>query len=262
MKKYFKIFWQFAKISLMNQMAYRPSFFLAVIGKTARVALLLVFFKVIYLNVKNVAGWNFNEILIVFTAYLTIEFITSITFRRNLFYQLPWLIRRGDLDFILTKPINPLFYNSFRIVDMFDLTSFVPIFFLWGYIILHAEAASIFNIFLFVLLLANALIFVFSLTITIASIAFWTFTGVGPGRLFEQVLNISRYPTNIFGKSWKIILSYVVPVSLIATFPVESLLGMLSWQNIIFSLVFTAVLLFISLKIWNLSLRRYSSASS
>jgi ABC-2 type transport system permease protein len=139
MKKYFRIFWQFAKISLMNQMAYRPSFFLAVIGKTFRIAILLIFFKVIYLSIKNIAGWDFNEILALTATYLTVEFFAVITFHRNLFYQLPWLIRRGNLDFILTKPINPLFHTSFRVVDMFDLTSFAPVLFLWAYIVFHAQ---------------------------------------------------------------------------------------------------------------------------
>jgi ABC-2 type transport system permease protein len=84
----------------------------------------------------------------------------------------------------------------------------------------------------------------------------------GGGRFFEGVFRIAKYPTDIFGKPFKIILSYVLPISFIATFPAKSLLGILSWQNIIFSLFFTATLLFFSLKFWNFALRRYSSASS
>jgi ABC-2 type transport system permease protein len=262
MKKYFKVFWQLAKISLMNQMAYRPSFFLAVFGKIFRIAFLLAFFKVIYLNVESIAGWDFNEILVLVATYSTVEFIASITFRRNLFYQLPYLIRRGDFDFILTKPINSLFYSSMRIIDMFDLTSFIPVLILWGYIVMHLEKITMMNVFLFLLLLGNALILVFALTVIFSSIAFWTFTGVGAGRLFENVLRITQYPTDIFNKPLKIALSYIIPVSLVATFPAKSLFGLLSWQNIISSLSLTTLLLFFSLKFWNFALKRYTSASS
>jgi len=51
MKKYLKIIWIFSKVNLQNQMAYRPSFFLAVLGKATRMLILILLFRVIYFRV-------------------------------------------------------------------------------------------------------------------------------------------------------------------------------------------------------------------
>jgi ABC-type uncharacterized transport system permease subunit len=48
----------------------------------------------------------------------------------------------------------------------------------------------------------------------------------------------------------------------IAQIPSEELLGKLSWQYLIFALVFSILLLIVAIKFWKFGLKRYSSASS
>lgn len=262
-KKYLKILFLFGKVSLMQQLAYRPSFILAVIGKILRIGIILIFFQAIYFNIKSIAGWSFEQILFLTATFFTIEFIMSVTFHRNLCYYFPHLLRQGTFDFILAKPLNSLFYTSLRVIDFFDLTSFIPVIFLWWYIFSKFSNLLIFyNFFLYLLLLFNSLVFIFAISLLIASVNFWTITSTGIGRFFENLIKTARFPTDIFSGVLRIIFFYLIPISIITTIPTKTLLGILNFKIIIFAFCFSFVLLFISLKTWKYGLKHYSSASS
>lgn len=263
LKKYLKIISVFAKLSLMFQTAHRGSFFLAVLAKSLRMGLLLVFFQAIYLNVNMVAGWSFREIFLLVLSFLTSECLAIITFHRNLFYYFPKMLKSGDFDLVLAKPINPLFYSAFRVIDIMDLSSFAFVIFLWIYFFTHFPfAVSISTIFVYIFALSSGIIFLFSLTLFLASTCFWVLVGQGLGRFFEGVVRMARYPTNIFNGFLRTFFFYIFPIATIATVPARVLTGVIEIQYLIFAFVFSLILLFFSLKFWNFALRHYSSASS
>ncbi|PIY95502.1 MAG: hypothetical protein COY66_06580 [Candidatus Kerfeldbacteria bacterium CG_4_10_14_0_8_um_filter_42_10] len=263
MRKYLKIIWIFSKVNLQNEMAYRPSFFLAVIGKTTRMLILILVFQVIYFNTPLLAGWEYKDIFLLAITYLTIESIIITTFHRNLSYYLPDLIKKGNFDFVLTKPLNPLFYSSFRIIDSMDLTSSFLVIFLWYHYFTHyAGTFSLLSLILYLLLLGLGLIFLFSLLVIIASSAFWTVNATGLGRFFEEIVRTGRFPTDVFKGAFSFLFLYVFPIALIATVPSKAFLGTIDWRYLAYLAVFTFIFTLISKRVWNHALRHYSSASS
>ena len=263
LKRHLKIIWIFSKISLQNQLAYRPSFWLAIIGKTTRALILILMFQVIYLNTPLLAGWKYEQIFLLIVTYLTVESIIIITFHRNLSYYLPNLIRRGNFDFLLTKPINSLFYTSFRVIDFMDLTSFSIVICLWYYYFTHlAPSFSGWQIVLYLILMICAVIFVFSLLTIIASTAFWTINSDGLGRFFENIVRIARFPTDIFRGALGFIVLYIFPLGIISTVPTKLLLGTTTWYYLLYVILFSMVLFAVSQKVWSLAIKHYSSASS
>ena len=58
------------------------------------------------------------------------------------------------------------------------------------------------------------------------------------------------------------LLTFAIPIALIATLPSKALLGMLEPWMAPFQVGLTGALLWASHRFWNYSLRRYSSASS
>ena len=169
------------------------------------------------------AGWNYSEILVLAASYFSIEAIVLVAFHRNLIYWFPQRLRDGTFDGLLTKPISPLFYTSFKIIDAFDLTaSSVSVALLWWYIFSkQIIVPSLFEIGLFMFLSAIAVIFVFSLLLIVASTAFWTITTTGAGRLFESVFRAARFPGDIFKGPARIALLYILPVGLIVSVPAD-----------------------------------------
>lgn len=262
--RYLKLFRVLIKFGFITATAYPPSFFAAILGKILRIGLTLVFFQAIYLHTAILAGWNFSEILVLAASYFSIEAIVLVAFHRNLIYWFPQRLRDGTFDGLLTKPISPLFYTSFKIIDAFDLTaSSISVAILWWYIFSkQIISPTFFEVSVFIFLSAIAVIFVFSLLLITASFSFWTITATGAGRLFESVFRAARFPGDIFKGPAKIALLYIMPIGLIISIPADVLRGKFVWPHIIYLFIFTATLSFIAFKFWNFALRRYSSASS
>ena len=261
--KYFHLFVLFGKISMMNQIASRLTFVVAVIGKIIRSALLVVFFQALFLHVSSFAGWSFPEVLLLIAVYLTVEWAVLVTFHRNLAYWFPKTLLDGSFDFILTKPLSPLFYSSFRIVDWFDIVSVPPIVLLWVYVLSRFPwSLQVQDIVLFVVFLLLAILFYFALLLMIASTAFWTIHATGVGRFLENIFRAARYPTSSFRGVFRIVFLFVIPLGFVATLPVEVLLARSSWYSMSYMIVFVAFLLFLAIRFWRFALKHYSSASS
>ncbi len=261
--KYLKIYAYLIRVHFFLHTMYRLSFFTALIGKILRGLILIAFFYAVYLNVPTIGEWDFDRILVLIATYLTVEAIIVMTFHRNLFYYFPRDVKRGDFDFSLVKPVNTLFITSFKVFDVFDLFSHLPLIYFWYYIATQTSITfEIQNIALFLLLLINSVIFVYGITLIIASTSFWTINSTGLGRFFENLLQTSRYPTTIYSQGVKLGFDYILPITLIATFPSQVLFGQNNWSYFTFALFFSTILLVIAISFWRFALKHYSSASS
>lgn len=242
---------------------YPSSFVLAVLAKMGRIGLLLILFQAVYLHTSLLASWNASDIFVLAATFFTIEFLTVITFHRNLSYHFPRLLQQGTFDFLLTKPISPLFHAGIQKIDIFDLTASLPVIVLWVYIAYRGFIeVSLVHVLLFGVLLGVALLFVFSLLLLIASTAFWTVTATGVGRLFESVMRAGRFPGDIFQGPVRLIMFYLLPIGLFVTVPANILRGIFDWPHMAYLTVFTLALFVVSLAFWRFALRHYSSASS
>lgn len=261
--RYLKLFLLFTKIGLMRQMAYRPHFILMVGGKIIRIILLFFFFQAVFLKVERLGEWSFEQVLLLFATFHLVDFLMSITFQRNLIGSLPRWVQTGELDSRLLLPINQLFLISFETIDLMDLFSFIPSLIFLGYIILHLNFSfSGFQVFLYVLLIFNALIFLYAIHLMIASISFWTTQSYGIGRIMDNLFKIGRYPLDIFEGFWKVCFIYFVPLIVIAQLPVQALLNLISWKWIIFGFSMSGSFLLFSISLWKKGLKNYLSASS
>ena len=247
----------------MRQMAYRPHFFMMIAGKIIRIGLLFFFFQAIFLKVDRIGQWTFDQVLLLFATFHIVDFLMSITFQRNLSFDLPRLIQRGELDSRMVLPTNLLFFLSFEDIDLMDFFSFVPSLGFLGYVFYRIG----FNFtwvqgIAYVLLLVNALIFVFAMVLLIATVSFWTTQSYGMARIFDNLLKIGRYPLDIFEGFWRVIFIYFLPLILIAQIPAQALLQTLSLKVVLFAFIVTGVFLIIALNFWKIGLKQYLSASS
>jgi ABC-2 type transport system permease protein len=263
MKRYFSLFWLFVKIGLMRDMAYRPHFLMMIAGKVIRIGLLFFFFQAIFNQVDRIGQWSFNGVLLLFATFHIVDFLMSITFHRNLAFALPRRIQTGELDRRMILPVNLLFLTSFEQMDLVDFFSFLPSLGFLGYVFYRLEFDfSWFQVVTYVFLMANALVFLFSIVLLIASISFWTTQSYGMARIFDNLLKIGRYPLDIFEGFWKVVFIYFLPLVIIAQLPAQALLQALSWKFIIFAFGISSVFLVLALRSWRMGLRNYLSASS
>lgn len=261
--RYLKLLKAFSIFSIQDQMAYPINFWLAIAMKFLRVGIVLIFFKAIYLKVNNIAGWNYSDVIFIFATFSFVDFIANVTFARSFGLWFSRLLQNGKFDYQIIRPANLQFCAAFGIIDFMDLASFAPIAILYWYAISQMAASiALPNIILYSVLLVNAIIFLYAFLLMLATINFWTIQSYGLWKFAQGIIWTSRYPTDIFFGVWRIAFSYVFPIAFIATWPAKAFLGILSWQNIIYALVFTAVFFLLANKFWNYGVKHYSSASS
>jgi ABC-2 type transport system permease protein len=160
-------------------------------------------------------------------------------------------------------PLNLLFLLSFEMIDFIDLLSFLPSLGFLGYVLYRLDFAfSWIHALAYILLLINALLFLFGIVLIIATISFWTTQSFGLARIFDNLLKIGRYPLDIFEGVLRTIFVYFLPLVLIAQIPSQVLLGTLSLKSMLYAFSITGIFLFVAIGFWKVGLKHYLSAST
>ncbi|KAA2301584.1 hypothetical protein FY526_24275, partial [Clostridioides difficile] len=107
MKRYLNLYAYYMKNNFKSLMMYRVDFLVGSIGFVITMVGLLISLFVIFQFVDQLGGWNQNEILILF-AFVSLARALWDTFMYNMIF-LEQKIKTGQLDILLTRPVNPLF---------------------------------------------------------------------------------------------------------------------------------------------------------
>ncbi len=109
---------------------------------------------------------------------------------------------------------------------------------------------------------ANAFIIATAFHIAVLALGILTTEIDNTIMLYRDVTRMGVVPIDIYKEPVRGFLTFVVPVGIMMTFPVKGLLGLLSFGVVFFSFLIAVVSLWLSLKFWKISLKRYASASS
>ena len=80
--------------------------------------------------------------------------------------------------------------------------------------------------------------------------------------VYRDLMALGRFPVNIYAETVRVILTYLVPVAVMTSFPAQAALGLLSLKGIVSALAIAALFLGLSRLAWRAALRRYTSVSS
>ena len=177
--------------------------------------------------------------------------------------KLSELVNKGELDFVLVRPISSQFLVSIRYVNLAAvMTSVVGL----AYVLIGLERLNLVPgvgaVAAYVVTLAMALISVYALWFMSVTLALWTGRINNISSMFDAVLILGRMPSDVYRGAIGLLLTLVIPIGAIATLPSKALLGVLEPAYVPYQVVLAAGLLWASHWFWNYSLRRYTSASS
>ena len=224
----------------------------------------IVFVRVIFGFIGNLAGWGYYQALAVLATYMIVEGLMWVLCAY--LGALDQHIKQGTLDGILTKPMDTQFLVSIWRGDPEDSVRLVSgaaiLFYSLGHIDL-SFGQLLLNGFFYLLLVANAFLIIYSLTLIFHSVSFWLIEGSSLYSLNNTLTRMSQYPTDIiYHAVVRTILTAIIPLAFMATIPAKILTYGLDWRLISASFLIAAIFLFISRRFWLFALNHYSSASS
>jgi ABC-2 type transport system permease protein len=180
------------------------------------------------------------------------------------------LIRTGNLDFALLKPIDTQFLISFEKLDLAMLNQILLAGTLLGYALYQIDRPiTVTQAVMAVLLLGIGVAVFYSLMLVLASTSIFFGRNQGLYDFWFYVTVFARYPQTIYsgsptGELIRFSFSYVIPILLVVTVPARVLLSKTLDPSWLTAVLVTAALagLVISRATFQWSLTRYRSASS
>ncbi|MBI1982158.1 MAG: ABC-2 family transporter protein [Candidatus Levybacteria bacterium] len=260
MKKYFKIWLILTGIA--SQIAFQSRFgaVVFIIGKILRFLFFLLFLLLLSSKTNAIAGYSLWQIILFFITFNLVDTLAQFFLREV--YRFRSYVVSGDFDYILTKPVSPLFRSLFGGSDILDLSiillSIAFIIFSAGKI----ESISLLNVVLYIIFVLNAFLIALAFHIFVLAIGVLTTEVDNTIMLYRDITQMGRLPVDIYREPLQGILTFVIPVGIMMTFPAKALMGLLSLSSILTSVFIGILFVILSLWFWRFSLKHYSSASS
>ena len=216
-----------------RMMEYKGDFIVGIIGFLLVQLSNLLFLWIIFGQVPDLAGWTINEVVFIYGLSLIPKGIDHFFFD-NLWNIGFFIVRKGDFDKYLTRPVNTLFHVTVEKIQVDALGELIM-----GIALVCVAAPGIeaewdaFRIIAMILMIPFiTLIFTGIKTIT-ASVAFWTKRSGHVIYLFYMVSDFAKYPATVYNRVVQNIITYIVPFALTSYYPA---LFILRGENPLFNL--------------------------
>ncbi|MEJ7654197.1 MAG: ABC-2 family transporter protein [Chloroflexia bacterium] len=261
-RRYARLWLRFAATEVARLTEYRLNFATTVVEGVAQTALAVLTFVVLFQFTDELAGWSRMEALMLAGCYRMVDGVVAAAIAPNM-YSISGYIRRGEMDFMLLRPVSSQFLVSFRRLNLPEAVN-IPI----GLgLLLYAGSAAgvqptvggILTAGLYVLL---GLVMLYSVWFMTVTCSFWLVQVDNLDALFAPLFDAGRYPVSFFSGWMRALLTFVIPVAFATTFPVEAMLGERDASALLFGVPLAAAGLLLSHLLWNYAVRHYSSASS
>ncbi|NOX59186.1 MAG: ABC transporter permease [Planctomycetes bacterium] len=264
--RYARIFGCFARNGLVRELGFRVNFVFTVISEILWLGMMLVFVKVIFGYTKNVEGWSGDEYLFLLGTHFLISSLFETFFFGNL-QRVSHLIRTGDLDFVLLKPVSTQFLLSLERMDYAALANAPLGLFLCGYAFVQTGASlTAANVVMYALLVCSGVITLYSLMFMFSATSVWLIRQTSASHFWFYLTSCSKYPAEIYkpmvrGVLW-FVLTFIFPVLIVANLPASVMVRSFEPFLVVYAVVSAALLLMLSSLVFNWALRWYRSASS
>jgi ABC-2 type transport system permease protein len=250
------------RISLTVGAQYRWDFVLDGILSFVWTAFGLVPLYIALHNRRPVGGWSFGEALVVMAWFTVLKAVLDGSINPSLSAVVDQ-IRKGTLDFVLIKPVDAQFLVStskFDVWKVMDLLAGLAVF-VWAFTILGRRPSAA-GIALAALLIAAAVLVMYSLWILVIAAAFWVVRLDNLSHLFNSLFDFARWPNAVFPRPLRLVFTVVIPLALMTTYPAEALLQRLAPGTAFVSLLGALAFAAVARLIWCKAMARYTSASS
>ncbi|OGK37688.1 hypothetical protein A3F32_02875 [Candidatus Roizmanbacteria bacterium RIFCSPHIGHO2_12_FULL_42_10] len=255
MRHYLYIYYLLSILSIKRTTQGQTGAFLFTLGKFVRFAMFFVFIYFLVTQSSLLKGYTASQALIILMTFELVNSVSGLLFREV--YRFRPLVVSGGLDGVLVKPIHPfmlVLLGGLDILDAFVLAIQVIII---SYLIIGTYSWS--GILLFIFLFVNATIIMAAFHILALSIGVLTTTVDQIMMILRDVSESGRFPIEIYKQPFRFVITFIIPIGVMMTFPAKGLFGMLSIGGVVAPFAVGVLFLAGNMWLWKFALRRYQS---
>ncbi len=233
---------------------------LFLLGKILRFLFFLGFLVLLVSRTKLLAGYNIWQVILFYLTFNFIDSVTQMLFRDV--YRFRQQIITGNFDLLLVKPVNSLFRVLFGGTDFLDFITLFPFVIFLIFAVSRLSGVTLLGIAAYIVLLSNAFMIALSFHIMVMALAILTQEIDHAIMIYRDFTGMGKLPVDIYREPLRSLVTFVIPVGIMMTFPVKVLLGLLSVWAVAAAILIGTILFSGSIIFWRHALNQYTSASS
>lgn len=261
LRKNFRIFRAFATASLQADLEYRANFLSRIMTDIFWYVAQILTFETLFVHTRTIGAWDRDQTRVFLGILFVVDATYMVLFHDNL-DRISDKVRKGDLDFILAKPVSsrlmvscqrlatPLIGNfliglSWLIWSLSQLPGFDWSKLLW----------------LMILVPCGVCVF-YCIRFMFATLAIVLTRAESIQYIWYNIYKLGMRPDSIYSPWLRYILLSLFPVAVISSVPASSLLEPPNYGLFAYVVALALFFVWISGRFWKYALGKYTSASS
>src|SRR5215471_3029240 len=228
---YLRVFGTFVRNSLVRDMMFPANFIIETISSIAWVMMNVGLYILIFHYTPSIgpgndpnAAWDKYQFFVFLATSMLVNNLVQMFFMPNA-EEFSELIRTGNLDFALLKPVDTQFLISLQKVDWSALANLVIALVLLGYALPRIEGftPSVTAVLLYPLYVVMGTLIMYGVMITLAATSVWLGRNQSLYDFWFYITNFARYPMEIYhgpiGGWLRWSLTFLIPVLVVVNVP-------------------------------------------
>jgi ABC-2 type transport system permease protein len=264
--RYFRLLGGLARYTLSREMTFRGNFLVKVSVEVLWLGILIAFYRTVFAKTRLIAGWPEDQYLFFVGCFFAMNGLIEMLFLDNC-NDFAELVRTGDLDFLLLKPIDEQFLITCRKIDWGTAPNV-----LMGLIVMGIALGQMhwafdpFRVLVFLITFACGTAIAYSFMLALTALSVWMVRNQSLMEMWWLFTSLARYPKEIFLGTWAepigIFFTFVLPILLVVNIPAAAMVRVLDLPLVGFTLLATVAMAWLSRRFFLHALRSYRSASS
>ena len=172
-------------------------------------------------------------------------------------------IRDGSMDYTILQPVNSMFLVTFSRITVWRIWALVlAVVLMVVGINMSGDSITALQILTFILLATTGTLVIYSLWIVLIAMTFWFTKFDNNVTILQALLDAGRYPATVYPVWLRVIVTFIIPIAVATTIPLQALRGDLTLANILLFAAIGFISFGIASQVWKAGLKRYSGASS
>lgn len=263
--RYVRLLGSLARYTFYREMAFRGNFLVKVSVEVLWLAIMVAFFRTVFARTNNIAGWTEQQYFFFVGCFFAINGVIEMFFLDNC-NEFAELVRTGDLDGLLLKPIDEQFLITCRRIDwgtapnvlMGSAVMGISLYQM-GWTFEFLRVAS------FLVSVACGTAIAYSFMLLLTSVSVWMVRNQSLMEMWWLFSSVARYPREIFAGRWADLgrfFTYCMPILIVVNVPANAMVRVLDPQAVAVTIASACILLWLSRRFFQYALRSYRSASS
>jgi ABC-2 type transport system permease protein len=258
----FRLFKAMFKVNLQMALAYRADTAINILLNLVWLGWELLGISIIFSNTQSLGGWSLGELIVLLGIFRLVNALMAALIWPNT-EKFNASVRDGTLDYTLLMPADSMFLVTFSRMVIWRVWDLL----LAGILItvginLAGGGATLVNLLSFFLLAVGGAVILYSLWIVMIAATFWFVKFDNNVTILQALLDTGRYPSTVYPAWLRVIVTFVIPVAVATTVPLQALRGDLDGWQVLMFIAISAVSFLLASRIWKAGVKKYSGASS